>query len=62
MLKLKSTFIRLACLFIIFFLLSPADSKAQSPLKLNPIPAHRVADYIHAVIATARTFYSLSIF
>jgi len=58
MLKLKSTFIRLACLFILFFLLSLAGSEAQPPLRLKAIPAHRAADYIHAVIETNRTIYS----
>ena len=58
MLKLKSTFIRLACLFILFFLFSLTGSEAQPPLRQKAIPAHRAADYIHAVIETDRTIYS----
>ncbi len=58
MLKLMSTFVRLTCLFILFFLSSLAGSEAQPPLMQKAIPAHRAADYIHAVIETDRTIYS----
>ncbi len=58
MLKLKFTFVRLTCLFILFFLPSLAGSEAQPPLKQKAISAHRAADYIHAVIETNRTIYS----
>ncbi len=58
MLKLKSSFVYLVCLFILIILLSPANSAAQPPLKQKTISAHRAADYIHAVIETDRTIYS----
>ena len=56
--NLKSTFVRWTCLFILFSLLFPIHSKAQPSLKQKAIPAHRAADYIHAVIETDRTIYS----
>ena len=58
MLKIKSPVTVLASLFILCLLFSLAYSEAQSPLKLKAIPAHRAADYIHAVIETDRIIYS----
>ena len=58
MLKLNSSFVRPVWLLVLFFLLSLATSKAQPPLKQKAIPAHRAADFIHAVIETDRTIYS----
>ena len=58
MLKSNSSFVHLIGLFILFLLLFPAGSEAQSPQKQKAISAHRAADYIHAVIETDRTIYS----
>ena len=58
MLKLKSTFVRLTSLLLLFLLLPLAGSEAQPPLSQKTIPAQRAADYIHAVIETDRTIYS----
>lgn len=54
----KPSYVLLTGIALIFFLLSPNCSEAQSPLKENAIPAQRAADYIHAVIETDRTIYS----
>jgi hypothetical protein len=56
--KSSSFFLRLTFQVILFFLLPLADSEAQPPLRQKAIPAHRAADYIHAVIETDRTIYS----
>jgi len=58
MIKLKFSFVRLDILFILLLLFPLADSEAQPSLGQKKIPAHRAADYIHAVIETDRTIYS----
>jgi Protein of unknown function (DUF3365) len=58
MLKLKRFFAHLSCLFILFFLTSLAVAESLSSPEPKTIPAHRAADYIHAVIETDRTIYS----
>lgn len=58
MFKLKYNFVRWTSLLILFFLPSVAGSESQLPTKHKTIPAHRAADYIHAVIETDRTIYS----
>ncbi len=58
MFKLQYTFVRLTSLLILFFLPSVAGSESQLPTRQKTIPAHRAADYIHAIIETDRTIYS----
>ncbi len=58
MFELKSSFIRPTWLFLLLFLFPLSSSEAQPSLKQKTIPAHRAADFIHAVIETDRTIYS----
>ena len=55
MFKLKFFLAFPACLLV---LLPLTHVEAQSSLKQKTIPAHRAADFIHAVIETDRTIYS----
>ena len=56
--NLNSSFVRSTWAFNLLFLFLVASSEAQPPLKQKVIPAHRAADFIHAVIETDRTIYS----
>ena len=58
MLKLNFTFIRLLSLSVLFILSFNSSLSAQTSPKAGSIPAHRAADFIHAIIEADRTIYS----
>ena len=58
MLKLKLFLISLPSFLLFVSWLFPAPTAAHSPGKQSGMPAHRAAEFIHAVIEADRTIYS----